>query len=129
MFYTRAIDYLEALNIYTEEDDDHETRRKQLKMMFEGEDWQTLQSLTDNGTITPKESEDTPASARCHWHDDQAKDHYWHFWDKLLSDIHHLPDEGIHALNTHITTLIPQCNFLHPKTQEIFKLMVLQHAA
>ena len=49
-----ALDYLEALDIDTDEADDHHTGWKQLKMMFEGEDKQTHQSLMDNGTITPE---------------------------------------------------------------------------
>ena len=39
VFYTRAIEYLEALYINTEEADDQKTGWKQLKMMFESEDW------------------------------------------------------------------------------------------
>ena len=52
VFYTRTIDYLEALNINVEEANDHRTSWKQLKMIFEGKDWQTLQTLINNGTIT-----------------------------------------------------------------------------
>ena len=62
VFYTRALDYLEAFNIDTNEADDWHTGWKKLKMMFEGEDRQTCQSLVDNGTITP-ESERTPQLA------------------------------------------------------------------
>ena len=58
----------------------------------------------------------------------KAEDHYWHFWDKILSDVCQLPNKGIHALNTRVTTLISQCKFPHPKTQEMLKIMVLQHA-
>ena len=38
VFYTRALDYLEALDMNTDEADDWHTGWKQLKMMFEGED-------------------------------------------------------------------------------------------
>ena len=51
-FFTRALDYLEALNIDTDEADNWHTGWKQLKMMFQGEDRQTLHSLIDNTTFT-----------------------------------------------------------------------------
>ena len=40
IFYTRALDYLEALNIDNAEADDQGTDWKQLKMMFKGKDRQ-----------------------------------------------------------------------------------------
>ena len=93
-------------------------------MMFKGKDQQTLQTLIDNGTIT-LESPKTP------W---QVLDAIWttmksnnYFWDELLSDVHQLPDESIHALNTCITTLINQCKCPHPEIQEMLKIMVPQH--
>ena len=49
-FYTRVLDYLETLDIDQE---------AQIKMMFQGEDRQALQSLIDNNTITP-EDQKTP---------------------------------------------------------------------
>ena len=52
MFYTRALDFLEALEIDSEEAHACYTGWKHLCMMFEGEDRKTLQSLVDNGTIT-----------------------------------------------------------------------------
>ena len=52
MFYTRAMNYLEALDIDTKEADDCKASWKELKMMFKGKDWQTLQTLIENGTIT-----------------------------------------------------------------------------
>ena len=45
VFYTRALDYLEALDINT---DEWCICWKQLNMMFEGKDGQTLQSLINN---------------------------------------------------------------------------------
>ena len=50
-FHTRVLDYHEALNIDTNEPENTKTGWKQLKMMFEGEDWQTLQALLENETI------------------------------------------------------------------------------
>ena len=94
-------------------------------MVFEGKDWQTLLFLINNDAITlvsqrmPQQVLDAISPMI------KAKNHYWHFWDKLLSDVLQLPDEGIHTLNTQITTLVSQCKFHHHWTQEILKLMVL----
>ena len=78
-FDTRAINYLEALNIDAEEANNNKTGWKQLKMMFKGEDRQILQTLIDNGTIT-LESQKMP------WHVLDAiittiisTDHFWYF--------------------------------------------------
>ena len=51
-FYTRAIDYLETLDIYPEQEDQHKKGWKQIKMMFTGEDRQALQTMIDSNTIT-----------------------------------------------------------------------------
>ena len=121
VFYTRALDYLEALDINADEADNWHTGWKQLKMMFKGEDKQTLQSLIDNGTITlehkkiPKDALDATGITI------KAKEHFWHFWDELLSEVHQLPDEGIHALPTCIYTLITQYKFTHPKPRRCLK--------
>ena len=44
-FYTRALDYLDALDIETEQADDCHKGWKQLKLMFEGKDREALQTL------------------------------------------------------------------------------------
>ena len=46
----------------------------------------------------------------------KAEEHFWHFQDELLSNVCQLPDEGIHALSTYISTLIAQCKFSHGQT-------------
>ena len=61
-FYTRVLDYLETLDIDPEAQDDARHGWKQMKMMFQGEDRQALQSLIDNNTITP-EDQKTPKHA------------------------------------------------------------------
>ena len=106
VFYTWAIDYLKALNINTEMADESHTGWKQLCMMFKGEDRKSLQSLIDNGTITT-ESQKTPKLVLdAIGTTIKSKEHFWHFWDELLSNICQLPGEGIHTLSTHICTLI-----------------------
>ena len=54
VFYTRALDYLDALDIEVDEADDNRKGWKQIKLKFKGEDRQTLQTLIDNGTVTPE---------------------------------------------------------------------------
>ena len=94
-------------------------------MMFEGKDWQILQTLIDNGTITKKQK--TPqqvldAIAMTI----KSEEHFWHFQDEL-SDVYQHLDEGIHSLNTKITAFINSCRFSHDMTKETLKIMVLQH--
>ena len=50
-FYTRAIDFLEALDIDPDVEDQGKKGWHQIKMMFEGEGCQALQTLIDNKTI------------------------------------------------------------------------------
>ena len=54
VFYTRDLDYLDALDIELETADQSHKDWKQLKLMFEGEDRKALQSLIDSGVMTPK---------------------------------------------------------------------------
>ena len=54
IFYTRALDYLDSLDIELDEADETHKEWKQLKLMFEGEDRKVLQTLTDNGVVTPE---------------------------------------------------------------------------
>ena len=58
----------------------------------------------------------------------KSKEHFWAFWDKLLSDIRQLPSKDIHVLSTCICNLVTQYKFPHPQTQEMLKIMVLQHS-
>ena len=96
-------------------------------MMFEIKDWQTLQTLLDNETIT-LEHQKTP---RCVLDaiatTTKSKDHFWHFWDKILLDVCHRPNEGIHALKTCISTLANPYKFPNQNTKETLKIMVLHH--
>ena len=78
-FYTRAIDYLDALDIEDDEADNCHKGWKQLKLMFEGNDRQALQSLIDNGTIMQE-------NMKTAWHTLDAtgttiksKEHFWAF--------------------------------------------------
>ena len=127
-FYTAVIDFLDTLNIDPEKEDQHRTGWKQIKMMFSGEDRQTLQTLIDNGTITPA-AQRTPIQAlKAIQTTIKAEDHYWQYRDDIMSNIRQHPDEQVHALNTRITELVNNCQFTHQETTETVKIMVLQHA-
>ena len=58
----------------------------------------------------------------------KSEDHFWAHRDELISDIRRQPSEGIRVLSQCISNLIKQCRFTHHKTQEMLKIMVLQHA-
>ena len=127
-FYTRALDYLETPDIDPETGDDNKKGWKKIKMMFTGKDRQALQTLIDNNTITP-EDQCTPIHAlKAIQTTIKEEEHYWHFRDKVMSDIRQQPDKQIHALNTRITKLVNNCRFQHQQTTETIKIMLLQHA-
>ena len=128
VFYTRAIDYLEALDTNTEDADECHTSWRQLHMMFKGEDRRMLQFLIESDTITAA-SQKTPWLALDAISTTiKSEEHFWYFQDNLLSNVHQLTCEGIHSLSTHICTLVTQCKFSHSQTKEALKIMALQHA-
>ena len=95
-------------------------------MMFEGDDCQVLQTLTDNQSILP-DSLWTPALALKAIQSIIKEDvHFWHYHNQLLSDPHQLPDEGIHSLPNRINTLIGKCRFPSEEIKEAMKIMVLR---
>ena len=61
-FYTRASDFLKALDIDPDEEDQGKKGWHQIKMMFKGDNCQALQTLIDNQTISP-DAQWTPALA------------------------------------------------------------------
>ena len=126
-FYTRALDFLEALDIDPDEEDQGKCAWHQIKMMFEGEDCQVLQTLTDSNTVTP-EAQRTPALALRAIQSVIKEDvHFWHHHNQILSDLQQLPEEGVHALSNQICTIISKCQFSSDEVKEIMKIMVLQH--
>ena len=120
-FYTRALNYLDALEIETNEADDHCKGWKQLKLMFEGDDRKALQSLIDSGTIT-ESMKTTQLALDAIRTTIKAEEHIWAFWDELLSDVRQLPGQGMHALSMHICNLISQCKFPMPKSRRCSEL-------
>ena len=95
--------------------------------MFEGEDREALQTLTDNGTIT-EENMKTPHNTLDAINTTiKAKEHFWAHMDELLSNVRQQPNEGIHVLSQHTCNLITKCKLPNIQTQEMLKIMLLQH--
>ena len=127
-FYTRAIDYLETLDIDPEQEDQDRKGWKQIKMMFSREDRQALQTLIHNNTVT-QDDQCTPIQAlKAIQTTIKDEEHYWYYRDKIMSNIRQAPNEQVHALNTRISTLVSNCKFPDQQTTETIKIMLLQHA-
>ena len=91
VYYTRALDFLEALDIDPDVEDQNKHGWQQVKMMFKGEDCQALQTLIDNNTIT-SEAQRTPTLALKAIQSVLKEDfHFWHHHDQILSDLQQLP--------------------------------------
>ena len=127
-FYTRALDYLDALDIELDTADESQKAWKQLKLMFEGEDRKALQSLIDNSVMTPEHMLKPKAALDAIGTTIKSEEHFWAYRDELMSDLQQLPDEGIHALSQCICDLITKSKFGNAQTIETIKIMVLQHA-
>ena len=54
LFYTRTLDFLKALGVNPDEEDQGRKGWHDLKIMFEGDDHQGLQTLIVNNTILPE---------------------------------------------------------------------------
>ena len=127
-FYTRALDYLDTLDIEPEVADQSSKGWKQLKLMFEGEDRKALQSLVDSGVMTAEPMLTPKAALDAIGTTVKSEEHFWSHRDELMSDLWQLPDKGIHALSQHICDLVTKSKFSHAPTTETIKIMVLQHA-
>ena len=80
-FYTRAIDYLETLDIDPEQEDQDKKGWKQTKMMFTREDRQALQTMIDNNTITPEGHSSPIHALKLIQTTVRDGEHYWHYRD------------------------------------------------
>ena len=127
-FYTRAIDYLETLDIDPEQEDQHKKGWKQIKMMFTGEDRQALQTMIDNNTITQADQYTPVQVLKAIQTTIKDEEHYWHYRDEIMNNTRQEPHEQVHTLNTRITTLVTNCKFTDQHTTETMKIMLLQHA-
>ena len=81
IFYSRAIDYLETLEIDPEREDETKKGWKQIKMMFTGNDRQALQTLIDKNTITPADQLTPSCPLKAKQTAIKEHEHYWHYRD------------------------------------------------
>ena len=128
VFYTRALDYLDALDIEPEDADESHKGWKQLKLMFEGDDRKALQNLIGSGVVTPEHMLTPKATFDAIATTIKSEEHFWAHRDELVLDLQQQPNEGIHALSQCICELIKKPKFNHARTVEMLKIMVLQHA-
>ena len=124
---SELLTFLQALNIYAEEEDPSHKGWKQLKMMFEGENWKGLQTLIETSTITLERQKTPQHDLDAITTTNKSGEHFWYFWDELLLDTYHQPDKGIHSLSTRISVLINNCKFEHKEMRETLNIMLLQH--
>ena len=83
--------------------------------------------MIDNNTIT-QQDQCTPIQAlKAIQTTIKDEEHYWHYRDKIMSDIRQQPEEQVHALHNRITILVNSCSFQDPQTTETIKIMLLQH--
>ena len=104
-FYTRALDYLDALDIEPEVADESHKAWKQLKLIFEGEDKKALQSLIDSGVVTAEHMLKPKVALHAIATTIKPEKYFWAHRDKLMSDLQQQPDEGsMHCLSTYVTS-------------------------
>ena len=77
-FYTRAIDYLETLDINPEEEDQQKRGWEQITTMFTGKNRQTLQTLIDNNTITAADQQTLILALKAIQTAIKNKEYIWH---------------------------------------------------
>ena len=80
-FYTRALDYLDALDIEPEVADESCKGWKQLKLMFEGKDRKALQSLIDCGVMTSDHMLKPKAALDAIGTTIKSEEHFWAYRD------------------------------------------------
>ena len=119
VFYTRALDYLDALDIEPDCAGDICKGWKQLKVMFEGEDRQVLQTLIDNNTITSEDMKTPEATIDAIATTTKSEEHFWAHRNELISNVRQQPGDRIHALSQHICDLVTKSKFTHSPTQEM----------
>ena len=97
--------------------------------MFESEDRQAVQTLIDDQTIMPEDMKKPRAILDAIVTTIKSEEHFWAHRDELASDIRQQPSERNKcAVPAASLSLITKCMFPHLKTQEMLKIMVLQHA-
>ena len=87
IFYTRALDCLDALDIELDEADETCKGWRQLKLMFEVKDRKVLQTLIDNGVITSEHMKTLRATLDAIATTMKSEEHFWAHRDELVSDL------------------------------------------
>ena len=126
-FYTRVLDFLEALDIDPDVEDQGKKGWRQIKMMFEDEDCLAPPDPAWQPDHLPRCPVDSSLMLKAIKSVIKEDVHFWHHRDELLTDLQQLPDEGIHALSMPIITLMDKCKFPLQEVKELMQLMVLQH--
>ena len=80
------IDFLDTLDIDPEKEDQTKCGCRQIKMMFQGEDRQALQTLTNNNTITPEDQLTPTCALKAIQSCIKEEEHFWLFRDEVMSD-------------------------------------------
>ena len=119
--------FLEALDINLGEEDQGKKGWHQIRMMFEGDDCQALQTLIDNNTIST-EVQHTPSLALNAIQSMIKQDvHFWHYCNEILSDCPPAARLRYPFPQYPLNTLINKCKFTSEETKETIKVMLLQH--
>ena len=70
----------------------------EVEIMFEGEDCHTLQTLVDNGTISPG-AQYTTIQVQNVIQTTIKGEQFWNFRDEILTDVRQKPEEVIHIIS------------------------------
>ena len=63
--------------------------------MFEGEDRKALQTIIDNGVMTPEHMKTSRATLDAIATTIKSEEHFWAHRDEVVSDLQQQPGEGI----------------------------------
>ena len=87
LFYTRAADFPKALGIVPEKKDLTKEGWRQIKMMFEGEDCQAIQTLLYSNTITAEDQYIPIQTLSAIKTANKEEKYFWHDYDEVLCDL------------------------------------------
>ena len=93
-FYTRALNYLDTLDIKPDQADDNCKSWKQLKLIFEGENRQAFQTLIDNQSIMPEDMKKPSATLDTTGTTIKSKEHFWAHRDEQFLTLDSNPVRG-----------------------------------
>ena len=80
-------DFLETLDIDPERQDENKHSWKQIKMMFQGDDRQTLQTIINNNTIIAEDQQTPTKALKAIQSCIKDEEHFWYFRDEVMSDV------------------------------------------